>query len=296
MDHQIVVDVDLDGLQEFDEVYKSKLNKLEGLIANTVERAGHIFIQEWIKTAETKFKHTDGGYAQGIQNGAKYPYSNDPLHFRIEHQSPHAYWLENGYDSFDMKKMLESSIKVRINKNGKRYLIIPFRHGNPDSTTFKAMPEEIYEKAKTLKQSKIIGTYKEGVVQGAKSFGEAETMRVNNPDRIKRNLYRWGGKLETGGDTYKIYDGMVRFDSNPNTARGILAKVTSKFIHNSNNNKPYSTYLTFRVMSEDSTGWIHPAQKPMNILGETMQRVEGQIRQFIDSGIQQGIEELFRNG
>lgn len=294
MENEIIVDIELDGLQEFVQKAESLFRGNESYTAKAIERAGEVFIQEWIKTAESKFKHTDGSYAQGIQNGADYPYNGDPLHFKIVHTSKNAYWLEKGYDSFDMKKMLDSSAKVRISKKGKRYLIIPFRHGNPNSVIHKAMPTEIYKQAVKLRQSKIIGTYEEGIVQGAQSFKEAEIMRANNPNKVKRNLYKWGEHLNLGDDSYKIYNGMVRFNSNPNTARDKIKKTLSKFINNSNNEKQYSTYLTFRVMSESSNGWIHPAQKPMNILGETIQRVEGMIRQIVNEGVQSDLD-MIRN-
>jgi hypothetical protein len=71
--------------------------------------------------------------------------------------------IETGRPAYDMKKRLNTSMKVRVAKHGKhagmRYLIIPMRHNTPGNVALaQAMPEDIYKKAKRLDPSIITGT------------------------------------------------------------------------------------------------------------------------------------------
>lgn len=52
--------------------------------------------------------------------------------------------IETGRPQKDLKRMLNTSLKVRMSKKGSRYLIIPFQHNTPGSNaTGQAMPDEI---------------------------------------------------------------------------------------------------------------------------------------------------------
>ena len=67
-------------------------------------------------------------------------------------------WIENGRPSIDLKYMLNTSMKVRTSKKGKRYLIIPFRHNTTGNGAHaRAMPANIYAQAKELTASRITG-------------------------------------------------------------------------------------------------------------------------------------------
>lgn len=145
----------------------------------------------------------------------------------------HAPEIETGRPPRDLKKMLDTSMKVRVSKKGVRYLIIPFRHGVPGSNT-NPMPPDIYRQAKALTASTVVGQTKR--LSGA----DAWDIKTRKPAMVNQNIYKWGGRL-TGDNIPRNQQGMVRFNtSTPGTKR--------------------STYLTFRVMSQKSSGWIVPAQ------------------------------------
>ncbi|MDX9925691.1 MAG: hypothetical protein RBS48_13115, partial [Ignavibacteriaceae bacterium] len=66
--------------------------------------------------------------------------------------------------NFDL--LILDSWKVRVSKDGKRYLISPFRHSIPSATSAAPkMPKEIYKEAKDLRQSVVVSTFREGIVQ-----------------------------------------------------------------------------------------------------------------------------------
>ncbi len=144
--------------------------------------------------------------------------------------------IEDGRPPRDLKAMLQTSLKVRVNKKGRRYLIIPFRHGTP-GTNSNPMPLSVYTLAKALDPSRV-------TAMGARPSQQPGKSQVMVPQRS----YSWGGRLQAGlmplakpHHQTDLYAGMVRF----NTGSG---------------RQKSSAYLTFRVMSEDSPGWVIPAQ------------------------------------
>lgn len=155
----------------------------------------------------------------------------------IESDYKYAQDIETGRPPRDLKKMLNTSMKVRTSKKGVRYLIIPFRHNTPgNSATAQAMPQAVYQQAKMLTLSAIVG-------HGRRLSGTgAWSIKTKAPATVRQRNYSWGGRLE-GENVPKNMQGMVRM----NTATG--------------EGKKSSAYLTFRVMSERSRGWIIPAQQ-----------------------------------
>lgn len=161
--------------------------------------------------------------------------------------------IEDGRPAKDLKRMLDTSMKVRTSAKGKRYLIIPFRHNTPGNDAHApAMPPGIFAAAKALAPSSIVG-------QGTRLSGTgAFDPKTRQPVSVKQNRYNWGGRLVgaalAGGS--KHHEGMYRF--NTTTPGG----------------KQSSSYLTFRVMVEGSKGWIVPAKPGLNIargVTDTMQ-------------------------
>jgi hypothetical protein len=166
-----------------------------------------------------------GEYARSIQmvKTGEYRYT-------VEATVPYAGEIERGAPARDMKRMLSSSLKVRVGKRGQRYLIIPFRHGTPGTVTMgRPMPDHIHEAARQLGVSRVTGVHHETNQIGVHSIYGRELRMV------KRRSYKWGDRLKAPGTRQH---GMVRFNSFDNR---------------------HSTYMTFRTMSENSPGWIRPA-------------------------------------
>lgn len=147
--------------------------------------------------------------------------------------------IENGRPMRDLKRMLDTSPKVRISKKGRRYMIIPFRHNVPGaSATGLPMPSSIYADAKALTASSIVGQ------RMRKSGLNASDIQTRQPMAVRARKYLWGGALPAGlapkmrtSHATDIYAGMRRFDTSSGKSKR-------------------SSYMTFRVMSEISTGWI----------------------------------------
>ncbi len=289
---------DFNALREFFTVVKTRLETPKSNLAAAVKTAGNMVMNEWITTANSRFRHSSGGYAQGIVQGLKYPFEDNPLHFVIEHTKKYAVYLENGYDPFDMKKMLQTSMKVRVSKKGNKYLIIPFQHGTPGTKSMSAMPKDVYKRASGLKESIIAARFLEGSQQGANSYNQARQFRQDNPNKVTRNQYKWGDKLtdKDAAGKYTIYDGMVRFNRNVANVRMVnnVQLPAGKFALNAtgHTSTQHSSYFTFRVMSELSQGWQNPGSPGMFILKDTVEKMSGRVTQLIAAGIKEDMREM----
>lgn len=156
---------------------------------------------------------------------------------------PYAIVLERGAPAIDMKKILNSSLKVRISKKGKRYLIIPFRHGTPGAVGFTSvMTQEIVDIWKGLKSSSVTG------MRSRASGTGAYDIRTRNPYLVDQRMYRWGDR---------VTEDQLRAAG----ARGRQIKRMTGMVHmqNQSGGSKHGQYLTFRVMLEGSPGWIRPA-------------------------------------
>lgn len=138
--------------------------------------------------------------------------------------------IEKGTKERDLKEMLPTAKKARRAKDGTLYLIIPFRHGTPGTVGLKAMPSKVHQIAQKLSRSRVTGKYAE--VSGTGHM-------------VNRHTYKWGDKLTNAqivaaGGTFKDqnrFQGMYKFG-----------------------NEHHTSYITFRVMSEKSAGWVVPAR------------------------------------
>lgn len=174
----------------------------------------------------------------------------------VESDYKHAQEIEAGRPAYDLKRALQTSMKVRRAKDGRKYLIIPFRHGAPNSNT-NPMPPEDYAQAKALQPSSVVGMTLRvsGQAQHADRWNAVAASRIANGSGpgasrylVNQRVYQWGDRLQSAN---KRLDGMVRFD----TSAGKQNR---------------STYLTFRVMAEGSSGWVIPPRPGLHLVGKVV--------------------------
>lgn len=182
----------------------------------------------------------------------------------------HAQEIEEGRPARDLKKYLDTSQKVRRTKDGRRFLIIPFRHNVPGNDAHApAMPADVYAAASQLKPSRIAGVGQRAAgevtsvhpVWGTQPLGKKkQTPHLMNPATrqhvmVPRNVYQWGERLTGMSKELRRYEGMVRFDTSMGGGK-------------------YSQYLTFRVMMEGQKGWIVPPQPGQFIAKGVVERMQ----------------------
>lgn len=233
-----------EGLQIDWDVLSDWTDSLQAII-----QGGHLDVfTSYAETAAVVASHSlmlYQGYLKGIPlpNGAsvQHPTGNlarratlaEPgyLDFRLENDAEYAEAVEKGTQERDMKKILPTAPKARRSKEGALYLVIPFRHGTQqDSVGMQPMPQTVWHAAEKMKRSAITGT-------------RPEVSATSHS--VQRNTYSWGGSLSA-----KALAGMGLSFKEQNRYQGMY-----KF-----GQAGHSSYVTFRVMSEKSAGWIIPAR------------------------------------
>lgn len=195
------------------------------------------------------------GIRSGTYEGSIQLAQISPFHYRVFSNLPYAEAIESGSPARDMKRMLDSSLKVRHSeKTGKRYLIIPFRWGTPGTVGFggNVMPQVVHDfwKPKSVLRSHTVSF-------GTRPSGTgAYDLKTRKPVLVPQASYEFGARLtqkhlgamgigtQFKGKNYKTHPmaGMVNM-RNPGGSGGAA----------------HSGHLTFRIMSEDSPGWRAPA-------------------------------------
>lgn len=200
--------------------------------------------------ASIKVTYNPGGMGATI-------YSDDPM----------ATPIETGIPARDMKRALDTSLKTRVAKNGKhagqRYLIIPFRHNTPGNTAHAGdMPAAVYAQAKSMTKSSVTRMSFRKNQLGVRGFTGARTGQLL---QVRSRTYKWGDRLN-GPDIPKRFKGMVRF----NTSSG---------------GQNSSSYMTFRVLTEWSTGWVIPAQPGRYIVKTVSEGAQKMLQSEVQSAI-----------
>lgn len=167
--------------------------------------------------------------------------------------------IETGRGPRDLKKMLDTSSKVRRTTDGRRFLVIPMRQNTPGNGALaKAMPQGVYNLASAMAASSVVSKGRRqsgqvtvlspttGMHAAAKQSRYLSNPKTQQAVTVVSRKYAWGGRLTAaaikgaGMDaaTAKRYAGMVKF---PDGSGG-------------------HDHMTFRVMMEGSNKWVVPAQ------------------------------------
>lgn len=180
-----------------------------------------------------------------------------PMKAEVATDYKNAFQIENGRPAYDMKRMLDTSLKVRTTKGGKRYLIIPFRHNTPGHTAHaSSMPDHVYAAAKNL-----VGSAVKGIGTRLSGTGAMDP-KTRNPLTVPQAQYAWGGRLGAGA-----------MGPNPKGKSDRFAGMV-RMLEQSGKGKPKSVYLTFRVMMEGSAGWVIAARPGMGIADKVTQEMQ----------------------
>ncbi|EBO9898491.1 hypothetical protein EF72_21375 [Salmonella enterica] len=184
--------------------------------------------------------------------------------------------IEDGRPARDLKRMLGTSLKVRRTEKGNRFLVIPFRQN------VGKMPPELYAQAKAMAPSKVtgMGERRSGEITRLQpKFGmhpaSASTQNKNpfltnlstkQAQTVAKAQIAWGGRIKPDqlpAGASKNYAGMVRFDT-------------------SSGKQKSSQYLTFRIMSDKSKGWIVPAQPGQKIARRVVDQIQPKAAKFLE--------------
>lgn len=196
--------------------------------------------------------------------------------------------IETGRPQRDLKKMLDTSSKVRRTEDGRRFLVIPMRHNTPGHGAHaQAMPGSLYQLANKMTPSRVIGTGKRlsgevthlspktGMTKSAKQSPFLTSTKTKQAAMVTSRKYAWGDRVtqamlkEVGMSKQeaKRYAGMVRMDtSTPGGSKS-------------------SSYMTFRNMMEGSKGWVIPAQPGQYLARKVAEAMEPKAKAAFQAAI-----------
>jgi hypothetical protein len=213
------------------------------------------------------------GEKQKYIQSIRIDYWADGLRADVISDYKYASEIENGRPPRDLKPMLLNSPKVRRTKDGKRFLVVPFRHNSPGNTAHApAMPPSVYALASQMKMSAVTGTSDRaagevtllspasGMTPAPVQTPYLSSMGTKSTYLVAQNNYKWGGRLtrkalaEAGAskEEQRRYGGMVR-----------MKEATGG-----------SSYLTFRVVMEGSSGWVIPAQPGLYLAKDVAEHLQ----------------------
>lgn len=233
----------------------------------------------WQQVASRTFKHSTGRYMNSILIDDNY---DEELAGRVFSNHPAARYLEDGTEPFDMKKMLHTSSKVRIGKDGTRYLIIPFRHGTPGTTTMAPMSDLTHKISSKMAMSNITGLRMESnvnkgnaIVDGKKMTGVKSNVsgKLVGDDMVIRRTYDWGGRVGKGEKIPKNERGMTRMNTSSGKAKS-------------------SEYITFRIMSEKSSKWKNPGISARHIAKTASVEARNAVYTLVEKGVAEDVKNI----
>lgn len=187
--------------------------------------------------------------------------------------------IETGRPERDLKKMLDTSMKVRRTEDGRRFLVIPLRHGAQGSSN--AMPFHIYQNARSLGKSSITGrnsrlsgevtrlSPKSGMSKSENQSPFASSRKKGSDYAVRQRQYSWGDRLSGAGmskQEKQKYAGMYRFQA-------------------SSGSESRSKYMTFRMMMEGSSGWVVPAKPGLYIAKQVAERIQPVANEIIAKAV-----------
>ena len=195
----------------------------------------------------------------------------------IETDYKYAFEIENGRPARDLKRMLDTSMKVRISEKGKRFLVIPFRHNTAGNNAIaKAVPGAVQALVGAMKLSRVTKQTERpsgerthlspttGMHASGKQSPYLSNPATKSAAMVTKNTYAWGSRLTAGmlkgaGSTKaeaKRYAGMVKMDtSTPGGAKS-------------------SSMMTFRIMMEGSKGWVVPSKPGLYLARKVAQDLQ----------------------
>ena len=248
------------------------------LLHQSVNAIGKQTAENW-KEAVYKAKLWSGekdAYAQSISWTMTGDFSG-----YVEATYKHAEEIETGRPARDLKKMLDTSTKVRRTESGKRFLVIPMRHNTPGHGAHaKAMPAAIHALADQMSKSSVTSmgqrpsgqvtwlSPKAGMGPSAKQTPFLSNPKTKTALTVASRQYAWGdrlGKAAIAASGPQVARGRAAQAANAQNKKAWLAANKNyagmvRMETSTPGGAKSSAYMTFRIMMEGQKGWVVPAQ------------------------------------
>ena len=198
---------------------------------------------EWIRLAQARLKTSREAYVNGLRQAESFEVKTvgeEPVYeVTLVGELPNN--IEHGMPSFDMKGVRPGWLgggKSKVNKDGDRYVTIPFRHSTSSDARlgYSGKAKEVDLKSHLKK--------------AVKQYGMDKMVR-HASGKVKSGPVK---RIPKSADVHKYIQGLTRIQK-PTGEKGKSGS---------------GTLMTWRVMSEksDPSSWIHPGLVAQNLLRE----------------------------
>jgi hypothetical protein len=221
---------------------------------------------EWIRLAQSRLSTSREDYVNGLRQSESFTVLRGTrlrtasYEITLVGNMPNNY--EYGMGPFDMKGVRPGWLggkSSKIGKDGKKYVVIPFRHSTSGSPRFNYTG-----KAKSVSDPDLKTQLKKTV----KSYGLDRMVRTATGQVVTGTVKR----LPKSAPVHPYLQGMVR------TQQAMSGSTAS-------GQRGQGALMTFRVMSENSKpdAWIHPGIRPVNLLSEVEQFVDNEMKKIANN-------------
>jgi hypothetical protein len=220
---------------------------------------------EWIRLAQDRLETSREVYVNGLRQSESFTMLRGsgrgrPSSYEITLVGNMPNNFEYGMGPFDMKGVRPGWLggkSSKIGKDGKKYVVIPFRHSTSGSPRFNYTG-----KAKSVSDPDL----KTQLRKTVKTYGLDRMVRTATGQVVTGIANR----LPKSAPVHPYLQGMVR-------TQQAISGTTSTGL-----SRGQGSLMTFRVMSENSKpdSWIHPGLRPVNLLAEVEQFVDNEMRKI----------------
>lgn len=239
--------------------------------AAAVQAAAELVQWAWIELAQgsSLSARQQVVYVRGLTRAESlvYPADGNPLAARVVNMARAAPSLEEGTPAYHLPERINwgASRAARRTKAGKYYMVIPFTHGayrgkkGPSATQARAMPAAVYRRARTLQSGQFLTS---GPTGGA---------GVHSPG-MQRYVPRYHRNVRPDFTHALRQERMMR-----RRGRGTGGQ-----------------YLTFRTMTESSSGWWIPPTAGVHLAQQVQRDTAPVVRAMLEAGVRQDLETAAR--
>jgi hypothetical protein len=214
----------------------------------------------WIDLAtQTLDPGEQGPYVRGLQRPASVRLHRDAasMHAEVRNVAPMARWVETGHGAFHLPSRIDwGAARTHRTEQGRLYLIIPFRHYSAQRGV----------RAQASSPRAQRGAMPRAVYNVAQHLQPGESLHMPHlPPYAPRTMANW----RSGYTHASPYQRMQRTGQ----GRGVR-------------------YLTFRTLTQGSSGWWIPARPGKRLAEQTRRDTEGPVQMMLAQALRLDLEAL----
>jgi hypothetical protein len=233
-------------------------------LSKAVRKSANMILREW--TTRVRNSPAKEGWKRNYASAIQVVETGDPLSVSVEVENMYANFVEDGIKRTDLKKALLAGPNAKtFDKSGEKYNIVFFEKKTPGAKG-PAMPKNVYEAAKAL-DTYIPPMYRKGSNKYRVNKGRNEmNMQSKRASDLSNRIVSGSTRRLVGPKVPDEYKGLVK---------------TGK--------KGHTQYGTFRMVTENSQGWIRKRIPKVPIFRPMVEAMGPMIKEVLSKGLEKDL-------